>query len=194
MARPSDIIVVGAGIVGCAVAYELARRGASVEVVDDRPAGMGATQAAAGILAPFIEARDGGPLLELTARSLDLFDGFIERVTMDSGCPVQYQRTGSLDVAMQTDSMPRLAALRDGLATRHVAAELLDASDVRAREPNLSNDALGGLLIPTHGFVGAAELIRALATGARRHGARIIEHGRVRRISRSNEELVIEAD
>ena len=50
-----DIIVVGAGIVGCAVAYELARRGASVQIVEERTAGMGATQAAAGILAPHIE-------------------------------------------------------------------------------------------------------------------------------------------
>ena len=64
MGRPSDIIVVGAGVVGCAIAHELARRGASVEVVDDRPVGMGATQASAGILAPFIEAREDSPLLE----------------------------------------------------------------------------------------------------------------------------------
>ncbi len=57
MGRPSDIIVVGAGIVGCAVAHELARRGASVEIVDDRPVGMGATQASAGVLAPYPQPR-----------------------------------------------------------------------------------------------------------------------------------------
>ena len=74
MGRPSDIIVVGAGIVGCAVAHELASRGASVEIVDERPVGMGATQASAGVLAPFIEAREGSPLLDLTVRSLGLFD------------------------------------------------------------------------------------------------------------------------
>src|SRR5712691_5380429 len=74
MARPSDIIVIGAGIVGCAVAYELARRGASVEIVDERPVGMGATQASAGVLAPYIEAREGSPLLALSVRSLGLFD------------------------------------------------------------------------------------------------------------------------
>ena len=79
VAAPSDIVVVGAGIVGCAVAYELARRGASVQIVDDRPAGMGATQASAGMLAPYIEAREGHPLLELTVRSLDLFDKFVAR-------------------------------------------------------------------------------------------------------------------
>ena len=77
--RPSDIIVVGAGIVGCAVAHELARRGASVQIVDERPAGMGATQASAGVLAPYIEAGAGGPLLDLTVRSLELYDAFMAR-------------------------------------------------------------------------------------------------------------------
>src|SRR5256885_4626024 len=100
MGRPSDIIVVGAGIVGCAVAHELARRGASVEIVDERPVGMGATQASAGVLAPYIEARDRSPLLDLTVRSLGLFDDFVQRVTADSGIPVSYRRTGTLDVAV----------------------------------------------------------------------------------------------
>src|SRR5437773_2922134 len=59
--RPSDIIVIGAGVVGCAIAYELARRGASVEVIDERLVGMGATQASAGILAPYLEAREDNP-------------------------------------------------------------------------------------------------------------------------------------
>src|SRR5437867_6247693 len=95
--RPSDVVVVGAGIVGCAVAYELARRGASVQIVDDRPAGMGATQASAGVLAPYIEAREDGPLLELTVKSLDLFDKFIARVTAVGGLPVTYRRNGTLD-------------------------------------------------------------------------------------------------
>src|SRR5438132_9366362 len=88
MSRPSDIIVVGAGIVGCAVAYELARRGASVELVDERGVGMGATQASAGILAPYTEADEASPLFDLTVRSLHLFDEFIERVSADSGIAV----------------------------------------------------------------------------------------------------------
>src|SRR3979411_3075564 len=105
MARPSDIIVVGAGIVGCAVAYELARRGASVEIVDDRPVGMGATQASAGVLAPYIEAGEGSPLLDLAVRSLDLFDDFIARVSSESGVAVPYRRTGTLDVATSDAEM-----------------------------------------------------------------------------------------
>src|ERR1700704_3228764 len=108
MARPSDIIVIGAGIVGCAIAYELASRGASVEIVDERPVGMGATQASAGVLAPYIEAREGSPLLDLTVRSLELFDAFMERVSAESGVAVAYRRTGTLDVAVNEAELGRL--------------------------------------------------------------------------------------
>jgi glycine oxidase len=99
MGRPSDIIVVGAGIGGCASGHERARRGASGEIVDQRPVGMGATQASAGVLAPYIEAHEGNPLLDLTVRSLALFDAFMERVSAESGVPVLYRRTGTLDIA-----------------------------------------------------------------------------------------------
>src|SRR5258706_13841046 len=99
MGRPSDIIVVGAGIVGCAIAHELASRGASVEIIDERPVGMGATQASAGVLAPYIEAREGSPLLDLTVRSLGLYDAFVERVAAGSGIPIPYRSTGTIDIA-----------------------------------------------------------------------------------------------
>ena len=134
MAAPSDIVVVGAGVVGCAVAYELARRGASVQIVDDRPAGMGATQASAGVLAPYIEAREGSPLLDLTTRSLDLFDSFLCDVTAVSGSGAVYRRTGTLDVATDDDAMRRLESHRRACSQRRgVAARLLDGAGARAR-------------------------------------------------------------
>jgi len=192
MSRPSDIIVVGAGIVGCAVAYELARRGASVELVDERPVGMGATQASAGVLAPFIEAREGSPLLNLAARSLDLFDEFILRVTADSGVAVPYRRTGTIDMAINDLEMRALETTADVLSKRGVPALLLDAAGVRSEEPQIGDGVIGGLLIETHGFVAVGELTRALAAAARRHGAHLIEQSRVRRIVRRYGEIVVE--
>ena len=108
MARPSDIIVVGAGIVGAAVAYELARRGVEVRIVDERTVGMGATQASAGVLAPYIEAREDSAFLSLTVRSLELFDEFIPRVAAQSGIAVEYKRTGTIDVAVSDAEMRNL--------------------------------------------------------------------------------------
>jgi glycine oxidase len=193
VASPSDIVVVGAGIVGCAIAYELARRGASVGIVDDRMPAMGATQASAGVLAPFIEARDGGPMLELTARSLTLFDAFVSQVVED-GETVGYQRNGTLDVALQGDSMRQFAATARMLAARGIEAELLDSSLVRQHEPELSNEVVGGLLIPTHGFVHAAELTRALASAAVSRGARFAGEGRARSIAASGDGLIVRTD
>jgi glycine oxidase len=185
VADRKDIIVVGAGIIGCAVACELARRGAAVQIVDDRPAGMGATQASAGVLAPYIEAHAGSPLLDLTVRSLALFDEFIARTTRAAAMPVGYARTGTLDVAFQDETMRRLHTLADLLRARAVSAELLDARAVRDAEPELSREVVGGLMIPVHGFVAAAELTRVLAAAACRHGARVVDQGRVRRIRSS---------
>ena len=188
VASPREIVVAGAGIVGCAIADELSRHGASVVVVDDRAPGMGATQAAAGVLAPFIEARHEGPLFELTARSLGLFDDFIARTQADSAAKLTYQRTGTLDVALDSDALAVLVKAHERLTSRGIEANLLDGRAVGQCEPNLSNGALGGLLIPTHGFVAAAELTRALAAAAERRGATFVD-GRITRITQDGDRL-----
>ena len=186
--------MVGAGIVGCAVAYELARRGAAVEIVDERAAGMGATQASAGILAPFIEAREGSPLLDLTVRSLDLFDEFVARVSAEGGVPIPYRRTGTLDVAADSARMAELRRTAGALAARGVEANLIDGDAARREEPHLSSDIVGGLLVPAHGFVAAGDLTKGLAAAARQHRATLVENCRVRRVARHEGELVVDTD
>src|SRR3977135_1644904 len=123
MGRPSDIIVVGAGIVGCSVAYELARRGASVDIVDDRPVGMGATQASAGVLAPYIEAREEGPLLALTVRRLALFDDFVAALARGARGGLMIEAHGFVAAGELTRAL--VAAAR-----RH-GAQLIEQSRVR---------------------------------------------------------------
>jgi glycine oxidase len=167
----SDILVIGSGIIGCAVAYELGRRGASVRVIDDRPPGSGATRASAGMLAPYNEIDEEGAHLELTLRALDHFDPFMARLNEDSGQAVQYHRNGTLTLAFSDEARARLARLVDLMKTRQVAAALLDAGDVQREEPAASAAAVGGLFIPSHGFVAVAELTRALVAAARRFGA-----------------------
>jgi glycine oxidase len=191
---PQDVVVVGAGVIGCAVAYELARRGASVQLVDERGAGMGATHASAGMLAPYIEAASSGVLSRLTVRSLDLYDEFTSRLAADTGTAVTYRRTGTLQVAMDADAMLRLRNAAARLETQGVVLGLLDAQAIRAEEPRVSDGAVGGLVIPAHGFVAAGELTRALAAGARRHGAQVVEGSRVRRIVPGPQDVTVETD
>jgi glycine oxidase len=190
----TEVIVIGSGIIGCAVAYELARRGASVEVIDDRHVAMGATQASAGVLAPYIEASADSPLLELTVRSLALYDDFVSRATVDSGLAVPYRRTGTLDVALDERDLRELTASAEWLARRGVPALLLDAGAVRKEEPHVARDAVGALMIEEHGYVAAADLTRALAACARKCGAQLLEPNCVRRISRREGDIVLDTD
>ena len=91
------MIIVGAGIIGCAIARELAKRGVACTVLDPRPIAGGATQASAGMLAPHVEAHEAGPLLDLGTRSLALYDGWIAAVRAESGMDVEYRRIGTLE-------------------------------------------------------------------------------------------------
>jgi glycine oxidase len=194
MADSPGIVVVGGGIVGCAIAYELARRGATVQVIEGRTAGMGATQAAAGILAPYLEMSPSSALLALAVRSLNLFDEFVDRVQADSGMAIPYRRSGTLNAALTEDGLRDLEEMAVRLQTQGVAHSLLDGAVTRQEEPHLSHDVLGGLIVPGHGFVGAAALVQAVATAARRHGARLLEGRRACRVVPAGNSVSVETD
>ena len=194
MGERSDIIVVGAGIIGCAVAYELSRRGADVRVIDCRDVGCGATQASAGMLAPFIEADHQGPLRELGVRSLELYDEFMADVVGDSGDDVPYERTGTLEVALDEASLSRLERAQQGLASVGIDCRLLGRSEAREAEPHLGEAARGALLVPSQGFVGAVALTAALCRAGVRHGVSFLSSRTARRVSAGDGRITIETD
>jgi glycine oxidase len=190
-----NITIAGAGIVGCAIAHELASRGARVRVLDSRGPGGGATRASAGILAPHIEGHDP-TMLALGVRSLELYDEFVSRMVTDAGTNVEYERQGTLEIASTVDEANRLKRRARSLGNAAVEHALLDAADVRRLEPSVTTAAVAGLLIPQHGYVAAGDLTRALASAAIRRGATFdvgavvaVEDGRVR-----TADAVIESD
>jgi glycine oxidase len=164
-----NIVVAGAGIVGCSVAYELASRGARVHIVDPRRPGEGGTRASAGTLVPYIEGHSP-IMLALGIRSLALYDRFIERVVADSGCAVEYRRSGSLQVAQTREDALQLAQLAQTLAADSIDHQLLNEDGLRDVEGAIRN-VVAGLLIPQHGFVAAHALTRALHQAALTCGA-----------------------
>jgi len=192
VAASHDVLIVGAGIIGCGIALELARRGASVQVVDERAPGMGATQASAGVLAPFIEADIGSTMLDLATRSLAMYDEFVARASHEGRGCVEYHRTGTIEIAVDGDQLNALRNAAARLDAQGVAFGLLDAQAARAEEPHLASDIAGALLVPSHGFVAAYDLVRLVAAGARRSGAQIVEGVRVQRIAPRGDDLVVE--
>jgi glycine oxidase len=168
-----NIIVIGAGIVGCAVAYALASRGARVRVIERRQVGQGATRASAGVLCPHIEGHSAS-LLHLGVRSLSLYDAFVDGVRSDSGLAVEYRRDGTLEVALTDEEAGRLREAAGHHAARGVDHRYLDAAEARDAEPAIATEVTAALLVPSHGYVGVTALTRALAAAAAARGTESI--------------------
>ena len=164
------VLVIGAGIVGVSVAEALARRGAEVSVIDMRSPGRGASQASAGMLAPYLEAEPDSPLLSLGVRSLGLFDDWIAHLREVGGLPIEYARTGSLEVARDDAEAARLRDASRWLARAGVTHKWIDSSSLQEIEPAVGT-AAGALHVAPHGLVGVASLIAALVQSARWAGA-----------------------
>jgi glycine oxidase len=169
-----SVLVVGAGIIGCAIARELAVCGVRCTVVDDRPIAGGATQASAGMLAPHVEAHEGGPLLDLGLRSLDLYQPWIFDVMHESGAAIEYRVIGTLEVAL---TAARAAELRREGRSH---GGWLEPADVARAYPQL-RATTGALTTEHHGYVVPAQLAESLARAAVRAGA-TFERARVLRI------------
>ncbi len=135
--READVIVIGAGVIGCAVAFELAEAGARVHVVDARsPWAPGASQASAGVLAPYLEGHGSPVLRRLGRRSLDLYQGFVERVSAASGQAVEYDRLGTLEVAATADEAATLQRSATELMADGVEARWLAPPELADLEPH----------------------------------------------------------
>lgn len=184
-----NITVIGAGIAGCAVAYELASRGARVQVLDARGPGRGATGASAGLLAPLIEEHSPS-LLRLGACSVALWDDFIRRVQRDSGRQVEYDRSGTLHVALGDAQTAELSTLADDLQSAGIAHSLLDGRQAKALEAGLAERTAMALLVPSHGFVGPAPLIEALVRAATARGASF-EQSRATRLDEIHADAIV---
>lgn len=174
MSETTDVVVIGAGVIGCAVAFELAGRGVRVTVVDPRAVAGGATQASAGILSPYIEGHGSAGLLELGIRGLGMYDDFVRRVQEGSGRAVPYGRVGTLEVALGDEPVDELRASAARHAARGVRHALLDSSGARREEPQLADGVAGALLVHDHAFVAPAAMTEALAAAAGRKGARFV--------------------
>lgn len=144
----TDLVVIGGGIIGLSVAYEAARRGSSVLVVEkDRPGG-GATPVAAGMLAPVSEAEPSTPeLIELGLESCRLYPEFVRSIEQDSGLRCHYETDGTLMVGLDRDDLEELEHAAIAHEQLGLEVERLDARAIRKLEPRLSPRAIGGLRV-----------------------------------------------
>ena len=132
----TDVLILGGGIVGCAIADELSRRGARVTLADPRGIGQGATQASAGMLAPFTEGLHDPVLQSLGSESLETVRCVRSGVLRTDGHDARLRQDGSIDVALDAAN----AAAMLGGASRGVVARRHRAPAAGWRRPRASSN------------------------------------------------------
>ncbi len=170
----SDVIVVGAGLIGLASAWELAGRGHAVTVVERETPGCGATRVAAGMLAPIGELDFGEPeLLLMNLRSRELYPGFVAAVEEATGLDTGYRHTGALHVALDRDEAGELRRILE-LQQRHgLESNWLGPMAARELEPGVSSSLAGAVLVEEDAVVDPRALVEALKAGLTEAGVRI---------------------
>jgi len=184
------IAIVGAGAMGCSIAWRLAEAGADVIVLEKAAPGAEASTAAAGLLGAQVEAEGPGPTLDLALASRAAWPGFAGALRNRTGVDVGYLRCGALELA---GTSSHLAGLRDRLGwMREIGlhAQLLNLRELRDVEPAVGDSIAGALWLPDDHQVDTTALTRALAAAASVAGAHfrraqevrgiVVERGRVR--------------
>ncbi|GAC1659524.1 MAG: glycine oxidase ThiO [Vulcanimicrobiaceae bacterium] len=188
--RGTEAAIVGGGIIGLSIAYELALRGASVRVFERGEPGRGASWAGAGMLAPFTEPGEDEELREMLLASLDRYPNFAAALAADSGIDAHLRLDGILDAAFESEDLERLHERATLLRERGRKFELLGAADVLWLEPSLSAAVRGGLLVHDEGQIENRQLARALLNACERRGVSVLANCVVHSVETDNRRVL----
>jgi glycine oxidase len=176
MGAMPDVAIVGGGVIGCAIAYQLAKAGAAVTIVERGALAREASWASAGLISPPTPGRPGGPgRARLEARSFGLYPALLAELAEATGIDVAWVRGGRLSVAL---SEAEEATLRQTLAWQRELGfdvEWLDGDATRRQAPALAPAIRGAIWCAAASALRAASLTLALARAAEARGATIRE-------------------
>ncbi|MEA2151856.1 MAG: glycine oxidase [Solirubrobacteraceae bacterium] len=181
----ADLLVVGGGVIGLAVAWRASQRGMAVTVLERETIGCGTSRVAAGMLAPVAEAEFGQAarrVLDLGLRSADMWPAFAQELQEASGQRIGFLQTGTLLVARDADEareLERQIAFRDSLG---LATNRLRPSQAREREPALAPTLRLALEAPDDHSVDPRLVLAALRKACESVGVQLREHAPVARI------------
>lgn len=162
----SDVLILGGGAIGLAIALELCQQGARVSILS-RNFGEAASHAAAGMLAPQAEQIPAGAMLDLCLQSRDLYAEWSRKLEALTGMETGYWACGILAPAYE-DATPAPPTLVD-------SSHWLDRSAIQQQQPGLSQEVVGGWWYPRDAQVDNRKLTRALWTAVQEAGIQVQE-------------------
>src|SRR5271167_2164229 len=168
-----DVVIAGGGLIGAAIALQLADAGLRVAVFEAREPGREATWASAGIISAAPENPSTIPLLTLAQASAAMYPAFVDSLKELTGRDVGYRPYGTLEPLMKGDvreELSTLIALHHGLGLK---AEALSREEARKLEPTLSEFTEAAILRPEEASVDNRLLVHAVLAAMQIKGAEL---------------------
>ncbi|TWD83446.1 glycine oxidase [Kribbella amoyensis] len=190
----TDVVVVGAGLIGLAVAWRLAASGIQVTVCDPTP-GTQTSSVAAGMLAPVTEVEYGeDDLLALNLDSVAAWPAFAEELESLTGLPAGLHRTGTLSVAYDVDDAAAIRRLAEYQERLGLDVQVLTGRETRRREPLLAAGVAGGVWVPGDHSVDNRQAVAALLRAVEVTGVRLVRQKVARVLTSGNRALGVELE
>jgi glycine/D-amino acid oxidase-like deaminating enzyme len=177
----SDVVVIGAGIVGASCAHFLAEAGLRVCIVERGGVAGGTSGSGEGNI--LLSDKVPGPELEMARAGLALW----AQLARDLPDDIEYEEKGAIVVAENEAQLLALRSTVAAVSADGVDARLLDAGDLHAAEPNLARDVAGAAYYPRDAQVQPMLAAAALVRSARRNGAILLVHADLQAVERDGD-------
>jgi glycine oxidase len=174
----SDVLIVGGGVIGLSIAWELARREFRVCLLDTHRIGRSASWAGAGILPPVATRNAVDPYEQLRARSHQLHQQWASRLREETGIDTGYQRCGGVYLARSPGEAATLLANQSWWDTHAIEYSPLTRDQLVRLEPELADvsaQVRGAWLLPDECQLRNPRHLQALREACRRAGVRLLE-------------------
>ncbi|HZS46649.1 MAG TPA: glycine oxidase ThiO [Blastocatellia bacterium] len=171
--KTADVIIIGGGLIGCAIARSLAKENLSVMVLDKQQPGLEASRAAAGMLSPQSETDSPDQFFRLCMASRDLYSDFAAAISEESGVDVEYRTDGTVVLAFNEDQAQVLVGRAAWQQAEGLNVEVLSAEDACVMSPAITPEIQSALFVPDDHQINNRKLTSAVTIAAARAGAEI---------------------
>ncbi|MFH5831459.1 glycine oxidase ThiO [Halalkalibaculum sp. DA384] len=175
--------IIGGGIIGLSIGWQLLRRGAEVTLFEKGTVGQEASRAAAGMLAPYAEVGfEEIELMKLGQESLRLYPRFLEELAEDVENVPEFDRCGTMLVGVDRDDTEHLQRLYNFREELSLTVEMITGTEAREREPLLSPKIVSAVWLPDDAQIDNRALVRCLRKAFESRGGLLLEKNAVQQI------------
>ena len=179
----SEVLIIGAGIIGLSLAREIRKKGAGkITILERGETGCESSFAAAGMLAPHAECEQADDFFRFCNESNRLYADFAAELLDETGVDVELDRSGTLYLAFTENDSKEIAERYEWQKKSGFPVEYYSANDVRRAEPFVSPDVREGLFFPNDWQVENRKLLIALRRFAELNGIEIVENAEVKNL------------